>query len=156
MGSENTMLIEELNENGIPMEPKDSSLLSQESKLTDRILQAEAEKPQFEELTPEEEALIVAAMKEFAATLQEAEMEALEFAATLQEAFEAGVAAFEEETKDMSDEEIEAMLLDELKAFFDEDAVKALFVEDAPLEDMTPEKQEDKPVQEQDDEQIQL
>merc|ERR1712078_118610 len=95
---------------------------------------------------------------EFAAALQfaEAEMQALEFAAALQEAFEAGVAAFEEETKDMSDEEIEAMLLDELKEFFGDETVKALFVEDAPLEDMTPEKQEDKPVQEQEDEQIQL
>merc|ERR1711959_221662 len=49
--------------------------------------------------------------------LAEAEMQAFEFveAMRLAEAFEAEVAAFQEKTKDMSKEEVEAMILDEVK-----------------------------------------
>merc|ERR1712196_449428 len=92
--------IEELKSDGSTMDPKDSSVLSQEEpKLADRIAQAE-EKPEVEEFYPEEtealiaaaveEALIVAAVEEalVASVLMEAEMEAAEFMEALVQAFE--------------------------------------------------------------------
>merc|ERR1712096_480132 len=137
--------IQELSsEDGTPVDPKDSSLLN-------RIDKAEAEKPAIPELTAEEEAVVDMMFDEavvdmllgeaeaFAAAfdLMQGEMDASAFIEALQMAEDeekAQIAAFEEKTKGMTNEEIDAMLeaelVAELKEFFGEEAVNVFYEEE--------------------------